>query len=244
MYKKPLLALMLLPFFLGNAALAQSSMATNDWFIEQYDEAFDHLSDDNGPKARVHLTQIVRFEDEQPRWTRKALHLLSELYVSDSFGIKADRFEQMKWLRRSAAQGYSPAMLDLGKEYQTGLGAVGKDIDVALIWYQRAAEAGSAEAIVEMGLIFAWGFDLEQDVGRAERLLLAAGERGHSEAFASLAYFHSHGANPELWPELSNWQQDLPLALKLYRRASDLGSIQGAQGIVRVCALIAAPPAC
>lgn len=60
-------------------------------------------------------------------------------------GVEVNFTEALKWYRRSADQGYSPAQSMLGQMYENGEG-VEKDIPTAIMWYKKAAADGLKSA--------------------------------------------------------------------------------------------------
>ena len=55
-------------------------------------------------------------------------------------------YDGTDWLKKAAAQGYIPAMEDLGDHYDAA-----ENLGAALEWYQKAAEAGNARAAWKLG---------------------------------------------------------------------------------------------
>jgi uncharacterized membrane protein len=77
-------------------------------------------------------------------------------------GVGQDHDAAMKWLIKSAQQGYSAAMNSLGSEY-TASG----NLPEALKWFREGAVAGNAEAQYNLGVTYVLGRGVPQDVASA-----------------------------------------------------------------------------
>ncbi len=81
-----------------------------------------------------------------------------------------------KILRSLADQGDPKAMHELGRLYEIGAPGFAANPRQAVTWYQRASDAGSAEAQNDLALLFAGGVGVNRDRSRALALWrLAAG---------------------------------------------------------------------
>jgi len=72
----------------------------------------------------------------------------------------------IKYLEKSANQGYLSAQVYLGTEYLTGI-IVPKDYKVALYWLKKAANQGSANAQNALGVMFHNGYGVNIDLNEA-----------------------------------------------------------------------------
>jgi uncharacterized protein len=87
---------------------------------------------------------------EAKRWFEKAaaagepsaMFRLGLLYGNGN-GVKQDYAEAKRWFEKAAAAGFDTAMIELGDLYRDGLGVTKTD---ARTWYQKAADAGNADA--------------------------------------------------------------------------------------------------
>ena len=73
-------------------------------------------------------------------------------YSTGQNGVGRNLKEAVRWLRKSADQGFGPAQMMLGIHYSRGLG-VEEDLGRAKYWLQRGSEAGvlgSAEALAKL----------------------------------------------------------------------------------------------
>jgi TPR repeat protein len=68
---------------------------------------------------------------------------------------------------------------DLAAKYKHGIG-VPKNIDLALVWYRKAAEQGHAESQTELVEFFYYGDDVQQDFNQAALWARKAAEQGNA----------------------------------------------------------------
>jgi TPR repeat protein len=68
-------------------------------------------------------------------------------------GVQKDHKLAVKWYRKSAEQGNSPAQSNLGLKYREGLG-VPKDYELAFKWFRESAEQGDASAQRNLALMY------------------------------------------------------------------------------------------
>ena len=96
-----------------------------------------------------------------------------------------------EWLRAHLTSGWVPKR-NLAAAYALGDG-VGKDARRARAWYRRAARAGDASALYDLGLMYLEGEGGPADFAEGRRLLIAAGEAGDAMAQKVLAELFGQG---------------------------------------------------
>ncbi len=152
---------------------------------------------------------------------------MGQLYLNGQ-GVPPSRTEAARWLGRAAAAGYAPAQhayatflwADPGKADNDGLRAPertsGRDLEGAMLWAERAAEAGLPEAQALLGQIFCFGPPTVRDETRGEALLLQAAAAGRAEAYLGLGLLRSRHADdlPQIADE----------ARQCFNRAAEGGS--------------------
>ena len=100
--------------------------------------------------------------------------------------LEEKRYEDaLKALRRAAFKGDPLGMFHLGRCFENGWGA-GRDEDLAAQYYQKAADAGLAEAQLRFGVCCETGKGVPRDLDMAERYYTLAGERDVDEALERL----------------------------------------------------------
>lgn len=90
--------------------------------------------------------------------------------------------EAVKWLRKSAEQGYAPAMCDLGICYENGEG-LKQDFKEAARWVRMSAERGWPMGQYQMAFYYYHGAGVPKDMKKADEWNRKAMEQGYPEAF-------------------------------------------------------------
>ena len=75
----------------------------------------------------------------------EVLYRISNLYKTGHKEIQQDNAKSLQYLRQAAELGMPDAMFDLGIRYEKGDGVVA-NIQTALIWINKAADAGHDKA--------------------------------------------------------------------------------------------------
>lgn len=110
-----------------------------------------------------------------------------------------NELEALALLEKSGAQGFGPALFQLGCIYEAGVVKyeqkegepncfypvgewISPDFSRAFVYYQSAAQAGSPDAQYRLGLFFLNGLTVEKDAVRAEELFRLAAKGGEKNA--------------------------------------------------------------
>lgn len=112
-------------------------------------------------------------------------YLLGIMYYKGE-GVKPDKGEAVKWVRRSAEKGHVRAAYNLGMMYDKGDG-VPQDLKEAARWYRKAAEKGHAQSQFNLGLMYTNGEGVPKDRKEALKWLRKAAKQGHVNARKLLA---------------------------------------------------------
>ena len=128
------------------------------------------------------------------------------LVLSSSFAQGTPKFNE---LLAKAQAGDVPAQFVVGSMYDTGLEAP-KDSGEAMRWYQRAAEAGHAEAQNSLGSML----QAEKRYGEALTWYQRAADQKNAQAANNLGYLYDLGLGVA---------QDRNQAAKLYLASANLG---------------------
>ncbi len=121
--------------------------------------------------------------------------------------------EGVMWLTKSAARDYCPAMFSLGLCYEEGIGTT-KDAKKALGLYQRAADAGNADALYRLGMGAEKGTLLSLDSMKAVGYYRKSAEKGHPYGMWALGRCYEDGIGVDA---------DAGQAYLWLRRAADKG---------------------
>jgi TPR repeat protein len=99
-------------------------------------------------------------------------------------------------LHDSADKGYVPAMLNLGFLLEGGQ-YLGLDYGGAMRWFSRAADAGNAEAQLELSGCYFYGLGTERDYSKAAKYVELSAAQTNYAAMKSLGYFLMNGYGME-----------------------------------------------
>lgn len=109
----------------------------------QFKLGYDYLSGTNIPKTLD--------KEERTKWWRE-------------YGKK----EGVKWILKSANQGYADAQYDIGHKYYFGQSGIKKDIKESAKWFEKAANQSQVEAQYALGLGYFYGRGLLKDLQKAK----------------------------------------------------------------------------
>src|ERR1700678_258364 len=109
----------------------------------------------------------------------------------------------------------SPAdMYNLGVQCEAGQG-VSQDYAKAREWYQKAADAGDANAMSSLGVLYEKGQGVAQDHSKAREWYQKAADAGYPSAMNNLGLLYDNG---------QGLAQDHSKAREWYRKAADAGN--------------------
>ncbi len=95
----------------------------------------------------------------------KAQYWMADIY-ENGLGVKRDMPTSLKWLTKSASQGFMPAQRHLGGLYLRGDKTL-QDFGLAQTWLSKAAFAGDNGSQRELGRIYGSGLGVPVDVPKA-----------------------------------------------------------------------------
>jgi hypothetical protein len=94
-----------------------------------------------------------------------ALYNVAWMYARGK-GTEPNLMKSRILMERSAAGGYTDAMLDLGRMYDLGAGGV-QNYEKAFYWYSRAAERNNVSAMNSLSSLYYCGDGVEQNYSRS-----------------------------------------------------------------------------
>ena len=106
------------------------------------------------------IEAYVWFKKAALRGDKEAQHELAQM----------DCKERVKWLERSAAQGYAPAVLALGETYRLGYCDIEVGLKKALEYYMPLAEKGDAKGMIDLSVMYLKGKGVDVDTNKAYAL--------------------------------------------------------------------------
>lgn len=121
------------------------------------------------------LRQLVERADSGDA---KSMFELAKLHDRGFDTITVDSARSTSLYLTSAQAGYPPAMNFLGFRYYNGEGGLEKNIDSALFWIRKAADAGDITAAANLGYLLTEGKDITHDEDEAVKWLGIAAEAG------------------------------------------------------------------
>ena len=195
---------------------------------------------------------ILQLDDEKKKDMRnsvlKDMVRLAENgdpFAQCELGNERNAEEALKWMKKSAIQGYWDAQIDLGNYYymsqnyeeamkwyrkaaeqenvyaQYNLGVVYEDsqkYEEAVKWYRKAAEQGYASGQFNLGYMYEYGKGVSQDYEEAVKWYRKAAEQGYASGQFNLGYMYEYGKGVS---------QDYEEAVKWYRKAAEQGYASG-----------------
>ena len=107
------------------------------------------------------------------------------------------------------------AMKEKGDDYYFGRNAVSKDYKQAVNWYRKAAEAGDAPGMNNLGFMYEQGYGVKQDYQQAVSWYRKAAEAGNAAGMTSLGFMYHNG-----WGVDRDYNQ----AVTWYRKSAEAGN--------------------
>ena len=135
-----------------------------------------------------------------------AMFQLALVYQRGAAGAAVAPDERLagEWMRKAmdaylqrAAWDNIDAMRALGWIYADARPNLSKDMARAAEWYGKAAQAGDAESMYQLGQICAAGQGVQGDAATAAALFKHAAELGHTDAMRALADAYHTGTGVE-----------------------------------------------
>jgi hypothetical protein len=155
--------------------------------------------------------------DVAARWFRMAADLgdadgmmgMTRIYGSGK-GVPENKAEALRWLRIAADHGNTDAMESLGYECENGGKGVAamtslgydcedggkgptQDYEQAMRWYRKAADMGSAKAMIHVGELYDSGHGVPADYSEAMRWFRKAADKGDGFAMVQISYLYQLG---------------------------------------------------
>ncbi|NIP27870.1 MAG: hypothetical protein GWN67_25405 [Phycisphaerae bacterium] len=145
------------------------------------------------PYAHVPFVHIQRLQPDYQK-DKKLIRLMAELNIireKTFHDLVIKRYNDFVYLFEECDTGDAKIQLQIGQKYHKGNGLWRNNIE-AVKWYKRAAAAGNADAIGELGLAYIYGqqYGLEEDEEAGIKLLNEAVVKGSASAAYELGNYH------------------------------------------------------
>ncbi len=121
-------------------------------------------------------------KQDAQRGDAESQYELGMFYYEGDMGLKEDKTEAVKWLRKSADQGMPEAQHNLGVAYHEGSGGLPQDEAEAFKWWRKAADQGFAESQYNLGIIYSSGVIVKPDIQEAKKWFQKAADQGDEDA--------------------------------------------------------------
>jgi TPR repeat protein len=113
----------------------------------------------------------------------------SQFYLGNFYLEKNQIYPAIKWFEKSANQGVTGAMQNLGWVYKSKK----MDFDNSFKWYQTCANKGDRNCIVVLAKIYRFGENVPKNIDKALEYFNKAAELGHIESLRDLGSIYRDG---------------------------------------------------
>ena len=150
---------------------------------------------------RNHFKAFKCFRDAAEGGDSDAQHALA-LCFQNGEGVTQSELRAHAWMSKSAEQGNPLGMYGMGVYCQRGIFGEEQDIDKAIDWYRKSAEAGYGRAYLELAKIYEADDGGKKNLKEAYACYKAALEGGYDEAKEGVERLASYAADePPAPPE-------------------------------------------
>lgn len=143
--------------------------------------------------------------------------ILGQMYCT-GIGVDKDTSKGIEYWEKSAANGDSDAMFNLGMCYEQGFHGITKNIDKAVYWFEKGSESGDAACMANLGNIIQ-----EKDPERAFKLYSKAAEKDEPHALNNLGTLYKKGIGCE---------KNVEMALSCYEKSANAGCVSAMHNLV------------
>lgn len=138
--------------------------------------------------------------------------------VIDGKTVAPDPVKAVEYYEKASAQGHGGAQNRMGIACREGFGGKAKDLQMAAVWFRRAAGLGNAEGQYRYALCLQEGAGVARNDQKALEWFLKAAEQGFGDAIAAVGLCHEQGLGTKKNPGE---------AVKWYRRAAEKDNPRG-----------------
>ena len=200
--------------------------------IDKFEEAAEQGDDSSHTflaSILLYDTDVERNPAEAVTWLNKSAErgnpraqamlgiAISSLNDLAPEGIVIDDTKAFEWVSRSLDQECPLAYSYAGQMYLASTG-VEEDLEKAVELFQKGAELGNADAMVNLGWQLAHGQGIEKDEKKAFDLIKTAADTGYPNALFNLGWMYENGIGIK---------QNYRKALEFYEKSTDLKDPSG-----------------
>ena len=121
---------------------------------------------------------------------------VGDIYNYGKYGININKANAFFWYEKSANQGNTDAMCELGEFYFNGYG-VQKNQSKAFDWDKKAAELGNSRGQYRVGYDYEKGIGVFSNYAEAFKWYEKAANQGYTDAMCKLGFFYYNGYGVE-----------------------------------------------
>ena len=159
----------------------------------------------NPQKAFLWMSRAARAGDAE------AMYDLSRFYQR-GVGVAPNEVLARQWLKKSEGAGFSPKPADTAKKPTEARPDASKNLQLSFQKYERAAAAGDAGAMAELGHLYLQGQGTPRDVVKAAEMFRKGSDAGNRRCTHELAVCYATGRGvPQDWDK----------AFALFKRGAD-----------------------
>ena len=157
----------------------------------------------------------------------EAQYLVAAAYSSGE-GVSTNQERTSYWLRRSAVRGFGRAQFFYGSLLFYGEGAIKRNPEEGLAWWQVASENGNLSALINMGDAYRIGTQVKEDLEKAEQYYQRVLSAGHKEAETNLGrLYDARAIKAKKINDKKAFETAQEKKLAYYKQAAAKGSSDG-----------------
>ncbi len=199
----------------GKTAELENAILSNDLGSMKWAELARFMDSKGVTEAQY---QSVRLDAHKKRADQGAA---DSQYFYAILIMDRNKTEAEAYLKRSAGQGFIPAITKLQYAYADG-GEFGKKPNEELFWTRKGADLGDTDSMIKLAREYSLGEIVEQSEEEEERWLTKAAELGNAQAYLGLNRLLKYMGNKE------KKQQFLRGAISLAEKNKDIKAFEEA----------------
>ena len=189
--------------------------------MNNFSESLNKYSKQIEDKIKNNMEYYNYFLQNQ---TNSYAQLYLGIIYENSYYVKENYNEAIKWYKLSVEQNNSYAQNNLGFMYINGLG-VEKDYNEAIKWFKLSAKQNHSYAQNNLGFMYKNSLGVEKDYNEAIKWYKLSAEQNNSFAQNNLGCLYEEGCGVE---------KDYRKAIKWYKLSADNNCICGQQNLEKL----------
>ena len=172
--------------YIGNTPEVITYLKPGDYEVSVKNEGYRTYKENIVVKDSDKINLSIKLEKDSSSWDKKTLTLKAnegsaeaQKNLGNKYLDEGEFAQAMSWYQKAAAQGYSPAMNNIGYLYETAKG-VNKDLQESYKWYLKAAKNGFGISQRRLGVAFYLGDLVEKDSERSLDFFIKVADQGNA----------------------------------------------------------------